>query len=83
MMLKEKSSPWARAKYLYVLPLAVIALTAFARPEISGELNEISAIKVNDFTSILETKTANNPVPEQDTLTTKTTVKTSAKDGVV
>ncbi len=83
MMLKEKSSPWARAKYLYVLPLAVIALTAFARPEISGELNEISAIKVNDFTSILETKAANNPVPEQDSLTTKTTVKTSAKDGVV
>ncbi len=83
MMLKEKSSPWARAKYLYVLPLAVIALTAFARPEISGELNEISAIKVNDFTSILETKAANNPVPEQDTLTTKTTVKTSAKDGVI
>ena len=83
MMLKEKSSPWARTKYLYVLPLAVIALTAFARPEISGELNEISAIKVNDFTSILETKAANNPVPEQDTLTTKTTVKTSAKDGVI
>ncbi|MFO3726726.1 M56 family metallopeptidase [Butyricimonas muris] len=83
MMLKEKSSPWARAKYLYVLPLAVIALTAFARPEISGELNEISAIKVNDFTSILETKAANNPVPEQDSLTTKTTVKTSAKDGVI
>ena len=83
MMLKEKSSPWARAKYLYVLPLAVIALTAFARPEISGELNEISAIKVNDFTSILETKAANNPVPEQDTLTTKPTVKTSAKDGVI
>ena len=35
MMLKEKSNPWARLKYLYVLPLAAIAVTAFARPEIS------------------------------------------------
>ncbi|WP_065220342.1 MULTISPECIES: M56 family metallopeptidase [Butyricimonas] len=71
MMLKEKSSPWARAKYLYVLPLAVVTLTTFARPEISNELNEISAIKVNDFTSILETKAANNLAPEQDSLTRK------------
>ena len=29
MMLKEKSNPWARLKYLYVLPLAAIAVTAF------------------------------------------------------
>lgn len=71
MMLKEKSSPWARAKYLYVLPLAVVTLTTFARPEISNELNEISAIKVNDFTSILETKVANILAPEQDSLTRK------------
>ena len=29
MMLKEKSNPWARLKYLYVLPLAAIAVTRF------------------------------------------------------
>ena len=46
MMLKKKSNPWARLKYLYVLPLAVIAVAAFARPEISSELDEISAVKV-------------------------------------
>ncbi|NDV65958.1 M56 family metallopeptidase [Bacteroides sp. 224] len=56
MMLKEKSSPWARLKYLYVLPVAAIAITAFARPEISNELQEISTVKVNDFASIMETK---------------------------
>jgi TonB family protein len=33
MMLKEKSSPWARAKYAVVLPLAAIALLGFAQPE--------------------------------------------------
>ena len=56
MMLKEKSNPWARLKYLYVLPLAAIAVTAFARPEISEKVEEISAVKVNDLAEIVETK---------------------------
>ena len=56
MMLKEKSNPWARLKYLYVLPLAAIAVTAFARPEISETAEEISAVKVNDLTAIVEAK---------------------------
>ena len=56
MMLKEKSSPWARLKYLYVLPLAAIAVTAFARPEISEKADEISAVKVNDLAAIVEAK---------------------------
>ena len=64
MMLKEKSSPWARMKYLYVLPVAAITLTAFARPEISNELNEISTIKVNDITSILDAKEVNNSLSD-------------------
>ena len=46
MMLKEKSNPWARAKYLYILPLAALAITAFARPEVSAVADEISAVKV-------------------------------------
>ena len=54
MMLKEKSNPWARLKYLYVLPLAAIAVTAFARPEISEKVEEISAVKVNDLAEIVQ-----------------------------
>ena len=42
MMLKEKSNPWAKLKYLYILPVAAIAVTAFARPEISETAEEIS-----------------------------------------
>lgn len=76
MMLKEKSSPWARMKYLYVLPVAAITLTTFARPEISNELNEISTIKVNDITSILDAKEVNNSLTIADT-TQKVAVKTS------
>lgn len=33
MMLKTKSSKWARLKVLFVVPLAVIALLAFAQPK--------------------------------------------------
>ena len=56
MMIKKKSNPWARLKYLYVLPLAAVAVAAFARPEVSSELVEISNAKVNDLTSIVKTE---------------------------
>ena len=68
MMLKEKSSPWARLKYLYILPVAAIAVSAFARPEISKELNEISAVKVNDLVAIVETKSTEKELAVADTL---------------
>lgn len=64
MMLKEKSNPWARLKYLYVLPLAAIAVTAFARPEISEKMEEISVAKVNDLATIVEKKSEENVVKE-------------------
>lgn len=60
MMIKEKSNPWARLKYAYVLPLAAIAVTAFARPEFSNTMEEISAVKVNDLKEIVETKVLEN-----------------------
>src|ERR1035437_8970837 len=48
MMLKEKSSPWARAKYAVVLPLAAVALLGFAQPEFTtlqarsaGEIDQL------------------------------------------
>ncbi|WP_080904714.1 M56 family metallopeptidase [Parabacteroides sp. Marseille-P3160] len=50
MMLKTKSNAWARLKYLYVLPLSVAAMSVFARPEVSRELNKVSAVhSVSDF----------------------------------
>ena len=55
MMIKKKSNPWARLKYLYVLPLATVAVAAFARPEVSNQLDEISSIKVNDLVSVVKT----------------------------
>lgn len=77
MMIKEKSNPWARLKYVYVLPLAAIAVTAFARPEVSDSMKEISAVKVNDLKEIVETKVAENPVvvSELPVVAVKDTVK--------
>ena len=54
MMIKKKSNPWARLKYLYILPLAAVTVAAFARPEVSNELAEISSVKVNDLASIMK-----------------------------
>ncbi len=62
MMLKEKSNPWARLKYLYVLPLVAIAVTAFARPEISETMEEISVVKVNDLAEIVQEKVLQDTV---------------------
>ena len=64
MMCKRKSNPWARMKYFYVLPLAAIAVSAFARPEISDELSEISNSKVSDLTEIVKTFGLKNSVKE-------------------
>jgi len=64
MMIRKKSNPWARAKYLYVLPLAAVTVAAFARPEISKPLDEISNVKVNDLSAVLGTyadKNVSNP----------------------
>jgi len=74
MMLKEKSSPWARLKYLYVLPVAAIAVTAFARPEISETVEDISAVKVNDLTAIVETKVAKSTETVPTSVVPKDTV---------
>ena len=51
MMLKEKSNPWARLKYLYVLPLAATTLVAFAHPEVANNSNDVSVAKGTELSS--------------------------------
>lgn len=79
MMLKKRSNPWARAKYFYVLPVAAVAVAAFARPEISAASDEISSVKVSDFPAIQET---NRPeisvVPSENTVRVEGTVVDNA-----
>lgn len=54
MMMKPKSNPWARMKYAYVLPLAALTMTAFARPEVSEVTKEISGAKVSNLVENLQ-----------------------------
>ena len=70
MMLKEKSNPWARVKYLYVLPLAALAVSAFARPEVSAVADELSSAKVNDLVASMKTNQPETAsIAVKDTLT--------------
>jgi len=67
MMLKEKSSPWARAKYAVVLPLAAVAVMGFARPEFTN----LQAQSAGEFDQLLSwtdvsapAATSPNPSPQ-------------------
>ena len=65
MMLKEKSNPWARLKYLYVLPLASFTMLAFARPDVT-HVENISAEKVNDIIASAQTEKIPHAVQTHD-----------------
>ena len=69
MMMKKKSNPWARMKYVYVLPLAAVAVAAFARPEVSNRLGEISSVDASLLVQTLQDKTVkvSGQVLEADT----------------
>lgn len=41
MMRKLKSNPWMRSKALYVIPVAALALSAFATPEIVSPVQDV------------------------------------------
>lgn len=46
MMLQKKSNPWMRSKALYILPVACIALSAFATPELNEQIESVINEKV-------------------------------------
>lgn len=49
MMLKKKSNPWAKAKVLFVLPVAIGGIALFSCNESSVISSEISECKVSEF----------------------------------
>lgn len=52
MMLTRKSNPWRRLKFLGILPLAAFAVVAFARPEMSADLEIPTVEAVTDSVKI-------------------------------
>jgi len=41
MMINKKSNPWMRTKSLYIIPVAAIALSAFATPELNTSVEAV------------------------------------------
>lgn len=65
MMLQKKSNPWMRTKALYIIPVAVIALSAFATPELN---NRIDAIAEQAMPSVIADKgTTNSSTLQENT----------------
>ena len=58
MMLRKDSNPWMKSKALYILPVAAIALSAFATPELTKQFERITqdhtvnSDKVNETSKI-------------------------------
>lgn len=65
MMLKEKSNPWARTKYLYALPLACLAMLAFAHPDVA-QAERSSVQKVNDLLALAQSETTKPETSSSD-----------------
>lgn len=49
MMLKKKSNPWARAKMLVAVPVAVAGVALLSTPEVSAFAAELSGCKVSEI----------------------------------
>ena len=49
MMLKKKSNPWARAKYLLAVPVAALSVAVLSTPQASALSQEITECKVSEF----------------------------------
>lgn len=49
MMLKSKSNPWRKLKFVGILPFAIATIAAFARTEVSNELEKLSAAKITEI----------------------------------
>ena len=61
MMLRSKSSPWMRTKALYIIPVAAIALSVFATPELNNRVSTIS----EEAQTVIEGKGTNNSAISQ------------------
>ncbi len=55
MMLRKKSNRKATFKYLYVIPVALLSVTAFARPEVSQKLEPVASVESKHLLAMVTT----------------------------
>lgn len=66
-MFRKDSNPWMRTKGLYIIPVAVIALSAFATPELNNRVDAIT----EKAPSVIASKGNANSAPVQENLQKK------------
>ena len=67
MMLRAKSNPWMRTKALYIIPVATIAVSVFATPELNNRVNTL-AEKVE---TIIEDQVSEKEIDSADNIKEK------------
>ena len=75
MMVSKKSNPWMRTKALYIIPMALVALSAFATPEFIAPIEEAVA-ESTPAVDISE----NEAVVQSNIVSEKTVEEPSVKD---
>ncbi len=72
MMINKKSNPWMRTKALYIIPVALVALSAFATPEfvapIEEAVSELENRKVPVTSDIVNSLSSNDEKTEETTV---------------
>ena len=69
MMLKKKSNPWAKAKMLFAVPVAVAGIAAFSTPEASALTTEVSSCTVSEVFADAPSASAPSAPDERGALT--------------
>ena len=80
MMLKSKSNPWMRTKALYIIPVATIALSVFATPELNNRVSTISEVAQTTIEGKGTNNSAISQVSEPEIVATKQKTSVIAND---
>jgi beta-lactamase regulating signal transducer with metallopeptidase domain len=82
MMSKNKSNPYSRLKYLYVLPMLAIVATAFASPQMKSEMEKISSVSISDLIAQSEMNENENS-NAADSITVTVFNETESNDSII
>lgn len=73
MMLTKKSNPWSGARILLALPVAAVAVVAFATPKAESLSNEINAESRSLMNTVVSTVSPSSVAPQETALQTAVT----------
>lgn len=66
MMLRQRSNPWAQLKYICIVLLSMFSIVAFARPDVTGKLKELSSDRLKTFIKTQVNNISENLTDDKD-----------------